>query len=699
MSRMNPQEYQVLQDNKFNLYCSVLGVKEQCCFAPDKKVIEKAFRKNALKCHPDKGGDPVVFKKLNEAYNKLIGHIIKLEQQAEAIELANSILIEVSKTSVTKWHEKLKTRYGWFKTDNCKNIIFDGPYKQYMGRSKNTGNITVVLYEDPPDQIPKLHVRSNKYMAWIAEQQMPVHMHVEKGKTIQFDQWRIAHLAEFGICNFASATPPTPTPEKKEPPKPKPKTPKAKRREAREASERRAKTRRDSEPTPEPGDKDIGSENNKENTEPKPADGLSDINGNDMQEDVKEKPPKDEKAFNCGHCGEGFNNMMDYALHKKVCVPDEDFGFSSGMQDAINNQFKTEKKVVFDEKTASTESKDPKPQTSPTFQCDKCAETFTNMVWYAKHKNSCQISKSAEAKSTSASQPVSETTGSNVQKDSNQSNNIPTQMDDSNCPRNQHSPPKHSKSSSMSNETNSKKDNSTEMTEKEQKDIKVDVLKGDTLKETVEEVSPNKNDQINKIAMTKNDNELNQKITKENISTDLKEKNILNQQNNISTKEKEKNLKGSQNAQVCISSEKEKDSNKGTSYNQISQNKSNDDKKSCNIDTIKNEDDMKMEIDENCTDDQPTKKNNQCTKTGKVTKLSKTTKVARALNKDKTDTDMTNKLENKIEVESMDVDEPEITDFESVKPLPKKNDMQMGSLLTNLPTTAKPTPESGSTKC
>ena len=64
-----------------------------------------------------------------------------------------------------------------------------------MGRSKNTGNsetilinlqfifsgnLTVVLYEDPPDQIPKIHVRSNKYMAWIAEQMMPVHMHVEK---------------------------------------------------------------------------------------------------------------------------------------------------------------------------------------------------------------------------------------------------------------------------------------------------------------------------------------------------------------------------------------------------------------------------------------------------------------------------------------------------------------------------------------
>ena len=49
-----------------------------------------------------------------------------------------------------------------------------------MGRSKNTGNITVVLYEDPPDQIPKIHVRSRKYMAWIAESGMPVHLHVDK---------------------------------------------------------------------------------------------------------------------------------------------------------------------------------------------------------------------------------------------------------------------------------------------------------------------------------------------------------------------------------------------------------------------------------------------------------------------------------------------------------------------------------------
>ena len=65
-----------------------------------------------------------------------------------------------------------------------------------MGRSKITGQITVVLYEDPPDGIPKIHIRSSKYMAWIAEQGMPVHMHVEKVRKISltavtgcFDGW------------------------------------------------------------------------------------------------------------------------------------------------------------------------------------------------------------------------------------------------------------------------------------------------------------------------------------------------------------------------------------------------------------------------------------------------------------------------------------------------------------------------------
>ena len=49
-----------------------------------------------------------------------------------------------------------------------------------MGRSRNTGNLTVVLYEDPEDGIPKIHVRSSKYMAWIAEMMLPTYLHVDR---------------------------------------------------------------------------------------------------------------------------------------------------------------------------------------------------------------------------------------------------------------------------------------------------------------------------------------------------------------------------------------------------------------------------------------------------------------------------------------------------------------------------------------
>ena len=47
----------MLSERKFSELCAVLGVKEQCCLDPDRRVIEKSFRKKALKCHPDKGND------------------------------------------------------------------------------------------------------------------------------------------------------------------------------------------------------------------------------------------------------------------------------------------------------------------------------------------------------------------------------------------------------------------------------------------------------------------------------------------------------------------------------------------------------------------------------------------------------------------------------------------------------------------
>ena len=75
---MNQQEAKLLSSPKFEELCKVLGLKELCCLEPDRRAIEKGFRKKALRSHPDKGGDPVEFKRINDAYNRLIGHIEKV---------------------------------------------------------------------------------------------------------------------------------------------------------------------------------------------------------------------------------------------------------------------------------------------------------------------------------------------------------------------------------------------------------------------------------------------------------------------------------------------------------------------------------------------------------------------------------------------------------------------------------------------
>ena len=44
----------ILKDHQFNSYCHILKLGSQPVNNPDRKVIEKAFRKLALKTHPDK---------------------------------------------------------------------------------------------------------------------------------------------------------------------------------------------------------------------------------------------------------------------------------------------------------------------------------------------------------------------------------------------------------------------------------------------------------------------------------------------------------------------------------------------------------------------------------------------------------------------------------------------------------------------
>ena len=140
-----------------------------------------------------------------------------------------------------------------------------------------------------------------------------LYIYTFQGKSLQFDQWRIAHLAEFGINNF-DAAPQTPAPSRPGQERSKdrcqrpPRTPKSKRKEKseREASERKAKTRRDSEPAQQP-EEQPENDQDKENAKPSQFGSLF-------------------SSLSCGQCGAGFANLMEYLGHKKVCIPDEDFG-------------------------------------------------------------------------------------------------------------------------------------------------------------------------------------------------------------------------------------------------------------------------------------------------------------------------------------------------------------------------------------
>ena len=44
----------LLKDNKFHEYCKILKVNGQTPSDPDRRCIEKAFRRLALRTHPDK---------------------------------------------------------------------------------------------------------------------------------------------------------------------------------------------------------------------------------------------------------------------------------------------------------------------------------------------------------------------------------------------------------------------------------------------------------------------------------------------------------------------------------------------------------------------------------------------------------------------------------------------------------------------
>ena len=134
-----------------------------------------------------------------------------------------------------------------------------------------------------------------------------------QGRALQFDQWRIVHLAEFGICNFSEVSPSSFSKNStnsgsSSPPPPPSKA--AKRRKARKEGEICEGVKQDlgeiqnSETESELSNKEKGTES-----------------AADRGVRVDQTEAAEEKRFVCSSCGADFVNMMSLNLHKNSCVP------------------------------------------------------------------------------------------------------------------------------------------------------------------------------------------------------------------------------------------------------------------------------------------------------------------------------------------------------------------------------------------
>ena len=123
-----------------------------------------------------------------------------------------------------------------------------------------------------------------------------------QGRALQFDQWRIVHLAEFGIVNFSEVSPSSFSKKSQSSDS----SPKAtKRRKAREEAEECPEVKQD-----------LGQA---EDREVEDADQLDGSDAGEVEPDPAELP-----TFVCSTCGEDFLSQMSLNLHRNSCVP-EDF--------------------------------------------------------------------------------------------------------------------------------------------------------------------------------------------------------------------------------------------------------------------------------------------------------------------------------------------------------------------------------------
>ena len=67
---------QLLKDQKFQEYCKILKVSGQTPSDPDRRCIEKAFRRAALKTHPDKVCVSALPYRIVESYNEILFSVL-----------------------------------------------------------------------------------------------------------------------------------------------------------------------------------------------------------------------------------------------------------------------------------------------------------------------------------------------------------------------------------------------------------------------------------------------------------------------------------------------------------------------------------------------------------------------------------------------------------------------------------------------
>ena len=136
------------------------------------KMIEKKFKKKALKVHPDKTGknDDTEFKELLDDFRKVQTKLMELqdedgddkgdicaffEKNNVATELSQSWTVLVEKDKAESWGKALKKKFGEPKVVNSgSGYQFKAPVGDY--------NVSVTLYKSPSDQVPKMSIQGSK---------------------------------------------------------------------------------------------------------------------------------------------------------------------------------------------------------------------------------------------------------------------------------------------------------------------------------------------------------------------------------------------------------------------------------------------------------------------------------------------------------------------------------------------------------